>query len=281
MLFRSLLAHQLELDNIAVALHLAADLPRLRADTHQLHQVAVNLISNAQYALRESAGPRRLTITSRYDFARGLVTFSLADTGPGIPPALVHRVFEPFFTTKPVGSGSGLGLSVCRGIVEAHGGAIEIADAPGGGTVVTVALPVTTAGPGTVGSAGAGPVRGTRILIVDDEPAVAEVLREMLADDGHRVEIASNGKAALERLAVTEFDLIISDAKMPVLDGAGLYEGLALRHPRLRDRFVFISGDTLGAETRRFIETTGVPTLDKPFEAAEVRRIVQRVLGRA
>ncbi len=278
----ALLAHQLELDNVSVVQRLAADLPRLRADTSQLHQVAVNLISNAQYAMRESAGERRLTLASRHDFARGRVIFSVADTGPGIPLARRDRIFEPFFTTKPVGSGSGLGLSVCRGIVEAHEGAIEIGDAPGGGALVTVELPVTTAAPPAEAGARAAAdlVRGKRILVVDDEPAVAEVLREMLAEDGHRVDVAPHGRAALERLGVTEFDVIISDFKMPVLDGAGLYQGLVARDPRLRDRLVFISGDTLAPDTRRFIQTTGVPTLDKPFEAADVRRVVQQVLAR-
>jgi len=93
--------------------------------------------------------------------------------------------------------------------------------------------------------------------------------------------VAGNGRAALERVVAGAFDVIISDFKMPVLDGAGLYEGLARRDPRLRDRLVFISGDTLTPETRRFIESTGVPTLDKPFDAAQVRRVVQAVLRRA
>jgi CheY-like chemotaxis protein len=103
----------------------------------------------------------------------------------------------------------------------------------------------------------------------------------MLEDDGHRVDVAGNGRVALDRVAAQTFDVIISDFKMPGLDGAGLYEGLARHDPRLRERLVFISGDTLTPETRRFIESTGVPTLDKPFDAAQVRRVVQAVLRRA
>jgi two-component system NtrC family sensor kinase len=123
-------------------------------------------------------------------------------------------------------------------------------------------------------------IRGKRVLVVDDEPLVAGLLVELLEGDGHQVEVASNGRAALERLGARGFDLIISDFKMPVLDGAGLYEGLGRHDARLRQRLVFISGDTLTAETRRFIDATGVPTVDKPFDAAQVRRVVQGVLRR-
>ena len=280
----ALLAYQLELDNVTVLFDLGADLPLIRADGHQLQQVVINLVANAQQAMGEHEGSRQLLVTSRLDAGRGRVTFSIADTGPGIPIALRSRVFEPFFTTKPVGIGSGLGLSACRGIVEAHEGVIEIGDRPGGGAVVRVELPV---GEPPTSAAATGPVveaeliRGQRILVVDDEPTVGDLLREMLEADGQRVEVAAHGKAALDRLAEAPFDLVISDFKMPLLDGAGLYSQLAMREPRLRERFIFLSGDTLSAETRRFIERSGVPILEKPFDAAGVRRLVQRLLRRA
>jgi len=279
----TLLSHPLTVDDVAVVLQLAPTLPPILADAHQLHQVAMNLIANGHQAMLDR--PRRvLTLSSRHDAAARRVAFAVADTGPGIPPSMRHRVFEPFFTTKPVGMGSGLGLSVCRGIVDAHEGTIEVSDAPGGGARVEVSLPLATAGPRAADGGAETPadvVRGKRVLVVDDEPLVASLLAELLEDDGHRVDVAGNGRTALERVATGAFDVIISDFKMPVLDGAGLYEGLTRRDPRLRERLVFISGDTLTPETRRFIESTGVPTLDKPFDAAQVRRVVQAVLRRA
>ena len=278
----ALLSHQLAVDDVAITLDLAPALPAIRADAHQLHQVAVNLIANAHQAMLDR--PRRvLTVGSRHDAAAGRVSFWTSDSGPGIPPSMRHRVFEPFFTTKPVGMGSGLGLSVCRGIVEAHEGTIEVADAPGGGACVTVSLPLATGGPAApAGEPERAPdvIRGKRVLVVDDEPLVSGLLVELLEGDGHHVEVAGNGRAALERLGARGFDVIISDFKMPVLDGAGLYEGLARHDPRLRERLVFISGDTLTPDTRRFIQSTGVPTVDKPFDAAQVRRVVQAVLRR-
>jgi two-component system NtrC family sensor kinase len=278
----TVLGHQLTADDVAVVLDLASALPSLHADAHQLHQVAVNLIANGHQAMLDRP-LRVLTVSSRYDAAARRVAFTIADTGPGIPLSLRHHVFEPFFTTKPVGTGSGLGLSVCRGIVEAHEGTIEVSDAPGGGACVEVGLPLAAGGP----DAGAGEaeppadiIRGKRVLIVDDEPLVAGLLAELLEGDGHKVEVAGDGRAALERVGARGFDLIISDFKMPVLDGAGLYEGLVRHDSRLRERLVFISGDTLTPETRRFIESTGAPTVDKPFDAAQVRRVVQALLRR-
>jgi signal transduction histidine kinase len=278
----ALLANQLAVDNVAVVFGLAPSLPALRADAHQLHQVAMNLLTNGHQAMLEHER-RVLTITSRHDAAAGRVAFTVADTGPGIPPALRHRVFEPFFTTKPVGMGSGLGLSVCRGIVEAHEGTLEITEAPGGGACLTVSLPLTPGGvpvPAREPETPLDVIRGKRVLVVDDEPLVASLLVEFLEGDGHQVEVAGDGRAALERVGAHAFDVIISDVKMPVLDGAGLYERVTRRDPRLRTRFVFISGDTLSPDTRHFLESTGVPTVDKPFDAAQVRRVVQAILRR-
>src|SRR5262249_7690817 len=116
-----LLAYSLPVDNIEVECHLAAELPTLWADPHQLQQVVVNLLSNAQQAMKAMATPRRLTISTAADTARRRVQLTVADTGPGIPPDLQQRIFEPFFTTKPPGLGTGLGLSLCQGIVESHG----------------------------------------------------------------------------------------------------------------------------------------------------------------
>src|SRR5262245_56920703 len=137
-----LLAYALHVDNIAVDCDLAAELPTLWADPHQLQQVVVNLLSNAQQAMQAMATPRRLTISTAADTARRRVQLTVADTGPGIPPDLQQRIFEPFFTTKPPGLGTGLGLSLWQGIVESHGGTIHVESAPGQGAVFRIELPV-------------------------------------------------------------------------------------------------------------------------------------------
>ncbi|MBI2555722.1 MAG: response regulator, partial [Candidatus Rokubacteria bacterium] len=116
-----------------------------------------------------------------------------------------------------------------------------------------------------------------RILVVDDEPEIAGVLAEMLAADGHLVETAANGALALDKLRERGYDLIVSDLRMPELDGPGLYRELERRDPRLLRRLIFVTGDVLNPETREFLERTSAPTVNKPFAMEEVRRVVQQV----
>jgi CheY-like chemotaxis protein len=120
------------------------------------------------------------------------------------------------------------------------------------------------------------PVPSKRILVVDDEAAVADLLAEMLIADGHQVDRVSNGIAALAKLRAHPYDLILSDVRMPKLDGPGLYRELAARTPELARRLVFVTGDALSPDTRALIETSGRPSLSKPFTVTEVRRAVQR-----
>src|SRR5437016_7041681 len=176
-----LLVYGLQVDTITVDWQLASALPLLWADPHQLHQVIVNLVTNAHHALRAMPLPRRLTLTTRYDPGRPGVVLEVADTGPGIPPALQARLFEPFFTTKPPGVGTGLGLPLCRGIIEEHGGSISVESQPGQGTVFRVALPVpagASAGraPGSTDTPSAVTRIAKTILVVDDEPGIASAL---------------------------------------------------------------------------------------------------------
>jgi PAS domain S-box-containing protein len=276
-----LLAYPLRVDSIEVCLHLADELPPLSADPDQLHQVVVNLISNAHQAMRETPLPRCLTLTTRYDHEQLRVHLQVADTGPGIPPDIQTRIFEPFFTTKPPGVGTGLGLSLCQGIVEEHGGSIGVQSQPGQGTMFQVELPAQMS-PTTLPVAHSVEVptvpQSKTILVVDDEPAVADVLAQMLSVDGHQVETATNGASALDKLQERAYDLLLSDLRMPELDGPGLYQELTRRHPGLLQRVIFLTGDTLSPDAQTFLEQTQVPYLSKPFTFAEVRRVVQRVL---
>jgi two-component system NtrC family sensor kinase len=275
-----LLAYQLRVDDVTVTLDFAPDFPVLWADPHQLHQVFVNLIVNAHYAMAHAEPPRQLTITARHDPPRATVTIDIADTGPGIPPEVRSHIFEPFYTTKPPGRGTGLGLALCQGIITDHGGTIAVETAPGRGTVFRIELPVKPqpAAATVAPTAAAQPLRSLRILVVDDEPDVAAVLADLLAEDGHRVEIAPNGARALERLQAETYDVILSDLRMPELDGPSFYRTLVRHgHPLVR-RFIFVTGDALGEEARKFLEETRVPTISKPFEWGQVRRVIETVL---
>jgi two-component system NtrC family sensor kinase len=265
-----LLAYELRTGNVEVSLSLAEDLPVLWADGHQLHQVLVNIVANAHHAMRHSSSPRRLTITTERGPAGQHVRLAIADTGPGIPAEIRAKIFEPFFTTKPSGEGTGLGLSLCRGIVEEHGGTIGVESEPGRGTTFLIMLPVlpclvVVAAPDTTEAP--EPMGTKTILIVDDESEVAAILVEALERDGYRTETVPNGADALRLLERQRYDLVVSDTKMPVMDGM-----------ELQRRIIFVTGDVLDAEKQHFLESTGVPILTKPFDLSEVLRVVRRRL---
>ena len=276
-----LLAPALRVDTITVDLHLAADLPPLWADPHQLQQVLVNLVTNAQQALRDVESPRQLTLSTRWDPTCAVVSLEVTDSGPGIPPAIQARLFEPFFTTKPPGVGTGLGLSLCQGIIEGHGGSISVRSAPGQGTTFRVELPVSVAPDLSAGSEDRDETPTTvpscTILLVDDEPGIVKGLTLLLRRDGHTIDAAANGRLALERLQERPYDLILCDLRMPELDGPGLYRALEQRASPLCRRIIFLTGDTLSPEVATFFAQSGVPRLTKPFTAAEVRRAIALV----
>jgi two-component system NtrC family sensor kinase len=253
----------------------------LWADGHQLHQVLVNMVANAHQAMRKSSTPRRISITTRSEPASRQVRLEIADSGPGIPAEIRAKIFEPFFTTKPPGQGTGLGLSLCRGIVEEHGGAITVVSEPGQGTTFVITLPAAPRPAGAAESdvAEAPVAVGSKaILVVDDEQELAEVLVEALGRDGHRVEIASNGAEALRQLGQQTYDLVVSDTKMPIMDGVEFFRELERRFPALRQRIIFVTGDVLDAEKRQFLESSGAPFLTKPFDLGDVRKVVRRRL---
>jgi CheY-like chemotaxis protein len=277
-----LLAYELRTDTVEIVVDFDRDIPRLSADPNQLHQVLVNLIANAHQALRRRPQPRTITVAVRHDAARARVRVEVTDTGPGIPPEIQARIFEPFFTTKPPGEGTGLGLSLCRGIIEEHGGTLEVESEPGRGSTFTIDLPIVAtplATPAKEVSETLPPVGRKRLLVIDDEAEVAAVMAEALEREGHTVDVASNGAVALDMMAGAAYDLILTDTKMPVLDGEDFYEELRRRFPALGGRIIFLTGDVLSQEKRAFLDRTGAPVLMKPCDLAEVRRLVHRVLA--
>ena len=278
-----LLEHPLEVDGITVYRDLDENLPLVWADANQLHHVVANLITNAHHALRETAPPRHLRLTTAAHPDRTQVILDVADTGSGIPPELQRRIFEPFFTTKPQGMGSGLGLPLCRNIIEGHEGTIHLSSRPGHGTTVRVTLPVATS---HVPSPQVPPepapslqAPGGAILLIDDEPSVQRALRRLLHRSGYDISTAANGQEGLAALAVHAYEVILCDMRMPDLDGPGFYRELEQRSPHLLSRIIFLTGDVLSPEAQAFFDHVDNARLDKPFRAQEVRRVIQQVLA--
>jgi len=273
-------AYAVRTSTIEVELDLAQGMPLVLADADQLHQVMLNLIINAQQSLQEHGLPRRLRIASRYDAASLQVRMIVADNGPGVPPHLRARIFEPYFTTKPTGVGTGVGLAVSLGIVEAHGGSITVDCPPQGGAEFTVTLPVgNLQATGVERQVPTGCYTCPRaILVIDDEADIRETLSEILGAAGHRVMTANSGREALVRLATEHYDVIMSDIRMPDLDGRALYEEIDKRWPGRSRHVVFVTGDTLAAGLADFIAASGRPVIEKPFLPAEVRRIIAELV---
>jgi signal transduction histidine kinase/CheY-like chemotaxis protein len=258
-------------------LRLAPDLPPVMADAGQLAQVVVNLVCNADQALAATPDPRIEIATAP---AASAVVLTVADNGPGIPDALRIRIFDPFFTTKDVGEGTGLGLALCHRIVISHGGTIEAGSRPGGGALFTVTLPLAT---GAAETAAADPADGAaatpaRILLVEDEPDVADLMADILRRAGFEPVHAASAEAALDALGTGDFAAILSDLAMPGLGGRGFYEALAATRPDLARRLAFVTGDTMGASARAFLDATGRPRLEKPIAPGELRALVRRLL---
>jgi PAS domain S-box-containing protein len=290
-----MLASNLRSAGVEVVREDAPDLPPVMADEDELHQVFLNLIVNACQALeamppviadplnpgRFWGEPRRLwVLTSTVEGGEPqIVRVGIADNGPGVPAELRGQIFDPFFTTKPVGAGTGLGLSVCHGIVSTHGGTITVEERSGGGACFVVTLPACPVEQGAAaGLAAAGQQgRGGDVLVVDDEPEVVTMLKEALTREGHHVVTAPNGAAALEVLRTGRFDVVLCDIRMPHLDGPGLLRALEMIRPDLAGRVLLMTGDVLRAAAA-LPPTVASLLLEKPLDPAEVRRRVRDLI---
>ncbi|MCP5151078.1 MAG: PAS domain S-box protein [Ectothiorhodospiraceae bacterium] len=270
---------------IEVVLDLPDDLPTVMVDADQLVQVVVNLLVNAQQALGEIDGSRRLEVRAWHDRPQGMVHLAVRDNGPGIPAHVRTRVFEPFFTTKPVGAGTGVGLAVSHAMVEAHGGTLRVDSAPGHGAEFVVSLPVSGAVDESMPTspAGRGAGVGSMVLVVDDEHDVADLMADCLELDGFEVERVGDGREALRRLERRRYDAVVCDVRMPGLDGPAVLRHLAERDPDQAARLVLVTGDVLGVELEAAIGDLGCVLLEKPFAPDDLRRAVRaaRARGRA
>jgi signal transduction histidine kinase/CheY-like chemotaxis protein len=280
----ALRSYELKVEDIAVVRELDPGLPQTRADPIQLQQVVLNLLVNAEQAILEGRGHGTIRVrTARRGAAR--LALEVTDDGCGIDARIVSRIFDPFFTTKPPGIGTGLGLSIVYGIVQQHGGEITVESGPGRGAAFTVELPMVEAAREGFPERAAAPLapvavaeRSRRILVVEDEPTVAQLIAEVLGGEGHRVDAVLDSQEGLDRLAREKYDLVICDLRMPRLDGQGFHRALVESRSGLDERLLFVTGDTLAPRTRAFLDRSGVPCLPKPFLVEELKLAVNRVL---
>lgn len=249
----------------------------------QIKQVLLGLITNAEQALAGFRPDGLVHITVRPLADR--VQVCVADNGPGIPAAAQRSIFDPFFTTKPPGEGTGLGLSVAHSIVEAHGGRIQLLDSSPAGATFELQLPLVPAGalpapaPATPLDRPPASLAG-RILLVDDEPHIVESLAAYLRLLRIDVLTASDGPGALQVLRAGNVDLVLTDIRMPGMDGLALHEAASRLDPHYSRRFVFMSGYLLHPDLKSRLAATALPCLEKPFSLDELRRLLEPLLAR-
>ncbi len=278
-----IVSYDLRTSNIAVTKEYQSDLPSIRGDSHQLQQVVLNIISNARQAME--AFRRDGKIILRTGCTDTSVWLRIKDNGPGIPRDILTRIFDPFFTTKPQGKGTGLGLSLSYGIMQEHHGRIYAESQPGEGTEFILELPVAApdVAPPAVRPASVAPfktkVPSLYVLVVDDEESILQLVQEVLRSEGHRVEAATSGIAALELIERNRYDVIISDWKMPGLNGINLFQELLVKNPIAAKRMLFMTGDVIKESFQEFLRMHSRTCLPKPFALREFHAAIARIVS--
>jgi len=251
------------------------------ADPTHIHQVVMNLCTNAFHAMRGREGVLRVGLRDIGDGEGEFLELTVADNGCGMDKDVVSHIFDPYFTTKPPGEGTGLGLAVVRGIVDGHGGRILVDSAPGRGTVFTVLFPRHAAGEtaGERGDDGGRCVPGReRVMVVDDEEAIVRMVRDVLATYGYRVTVFTDPAAALDAFEACpgDFDLVLTDMTMPSMTGDRLAARLLAIRPDLP---VIIATGYSETMDRAGAEAVGAAAfLDKPLEMRRVMRTIRDLL---
>jgi PAS domain S-box-containing protein len=307
LLRRTLQLHEysLRVNNVAVDFMPQDGLPAVQGDPNQLMQVFLNLIVNAEQAIRgeRTSGLLRVRAGKGTGANGPTVWATVQDDGPGMPAEVLPRIFDPFFSTKRPGRGTGLGLSICMALVKEHGGSIEAVNAPYGGALFTITLPAveraavklpepddsgrfaTSAVHPAVAAANVrhapGPVglEGRTVLVVDDEESIRELIEAGLSTRGMNVLCAASGEEALRlvdaaRAAQQPFDAILCDVKMPGLSGDQLFErlaaGPAATSGAFQQRFIFMTGDLVDQATTSVVRDSGVRCVQKPFRVTDL-----------
>ncbi len=280
-----ILSYQLRTSNVEAVVDLAPNLPQAMVDPHLIQQVFVNLINNARQAIEAHQPKGVIKITT--STSGGNVRVILQDNGPGISPENLSKIFDPFFTTKEVGKGTGLGLSLVYGIIKEHGGTITPRSRPGEGATFIIELPITTERAEAVVETPIPvfhPVNGRegigkRVLVIDDEEPILQMVREALTPQGYEVDIVSDGATALRRMSEKQYDIALCDWKMPGLNGQQVYERARAVSPKLSNHMIFITGDIINEHTRKFLEQQNKICLPKPFTISEFRSAIKQVLA--
>lgn len=274
-------SYVLRTSNIQVVKDFESNLPLVTVDAGQIQQVFLNLIVNAEFAMKSAHGKGTLTLTTAR--VKDRIKISISDDGPGFSKETKAKLFQPFFTTKEPGEGTGLGLSLSMGIIQEHGGTITAESEPGEGATFTIELPITICEQ-PVGEPDYEPpsrvkLDRSRILVVDDEPTIRDLIKTILISAGHTVDECNDASHVLDKLANAYYDVVLLDLRMPGMSGMELYDQIKDRWIEYSNRVIFITGDTSDQGTREFLSLHHIPFITKPFSRKALEAKIQEVLG--
>jgi signal transduction histidine kinase/CheY-like chemotaxis protein len=274
-------AHELRVHNILVQIDVPAATPPVVADPHQLLQVFVNLIANAEQAMYEADRGGRIVVQARVHKG-GEVVVRVRDTGPGVPDALRDRIFDDFFTTKSEGKGTGLGLGLCREILHRLDGSLHLVESGESGACFEIRLVAgeTPRGTRAKRAARVPRVEGQRILLVEDDPVFRAFVAETFEAAGNEVHAFDRSDTALRFLRSRSVDAIISDVLRPGSNGIEFHAAVEKIDADLARRILLVTGDALNEDLARFVAESNVPVLAKPVQIDDLHASVGALLRR-
>jgi len=276
--------HQLRIANINVLTELAPNLPHTLADPGQIQQVFLNIVLNAETEMKSAHGQGTLMVKT--EWVNDTIRISFKDNGPGISTENLSNIFDPFFTTRKIGEGTGLGLSVCHGIITEHNGRIYAQSQLDNGATFIVELPIVSEP-----AAAQMPIVADKetqqvctrlgsILIIDDDQLLLKFLEEFLITKGYDVDAIDNANDALKVFTSKRHNIILMDLLMPDMSGIELYQRFQRMDKSVGSRVLIITGDTLGKPTRAFLQRTGVPYIEKPFDTDALMIKLDEIMSR-
>ncbi|MEM8651826.1 MAG: ATP-binding protein [Pseudomonadota bacterium] len=265
-------------EGIEIISQLAPDLPVVAADADQLTQVIINLIINAEQAIRNSGCGDRISVSTIYNAQTGRIEIAVEDNGPGIPENIRGRVFEPFFTTKEVGQGTGIGLAFCHRIIHSHEGTIRVDQSHNPGTRFLISIPTsmeqehenTSNKPIVTGS--------TRALVVNDANEVGELISEILERENIEVDYVTSIEDAYGKLEQQNYDVFLSDVRKLELDKDGNLGKLEYNFSEMLNKSAFITGHFVDESMQQVIKRLGIPILEKPIDISGFRALLKQLL---
>lgn len=270
---------ELKARHISADIETIANLPPIDANPNHMVQVLVNLIANAEQAISSVRDHGRIEL--RISAGESKVEILLDDDGPGIEPELRSKIFDPFFTTRRSIGGSGLGLTIALVIVKEHGGSIEAQTAPIGGARFRILLPaVKRDGPANKsGRAITTGLSGQRILVVDDEEGIREIIQESLSTRGADVSAVRTAEEAWNKLMTGDYDLVLCDFNLGRESGDSFFQRVSIQKGKLTPQFIFITGELLDASRMSQLEKQGARALQKPFQMSELVSAIEETVA--